>query len=66
MFPSFLQSDAGSSINTADRILDLLKERNKQQQVLLKYRGCGEPAKVKYAVERGRESRESTPLPLDR
>jgi ABC-type multidrug transport system ATPase subunit len=59
-------SDAGGSTNTADRILDLLKERNKQQQVLRKYRGCGEPVKVRCAVQRGKDNREPTPLPLDR
>ena len=62
-----LQSDSGSSTNTADRILDLLKEQGKQQQVLRRYRGCGEPDKVKCAVRRGRGSVDYTsPLPLHR
>ena len=63
---SLLQSEAGCSTNTADRILDLLKEQTKQQLVLRKYRGCGEPAKVKCAVRRGKDSKEPMPLSLNR
>ena len=61
-----LQSDSGSSTNTADRILDLLKEQRSQQLVLRKYRSCGEPTKVKCAVWRGKGNAEHTPLSPDR
>ena len=65
--PSFLlQSDGGNSSNTADRILDLLKEKRRQQKVLKVYRKCGEPEKVKNAVEKGKDNSEHAPLPLDR
>ena len=60
------QSEVGNSTNTADRILDHLKERRKQRRVLHAYRSNGEPEKVKCAVQRGKENKEPTPLPLNK
>ena len=58
-----MQEDA---IQVQDLVLDLLKEKQSQKQVLRSYKDSQEPSKVKNAVMDGREDTDALSFPVYR